>query len=57
MEAIRDRILYIYLNACFYAVEEKQRLELRGKDFAVGGKTDGRGVASFRSYAARRDSI
>ena len=44
-------ILHLDLDAFFCAVEETQNPELRGKAFAVGGKPDGRGVVSFRSYA------
>lgn len=47
------KIIHLDLDAFFCAVEELRRPELRGRPFAVGGRSDSRGVVSSCSYAAR----
>ncbi|HEX6270905.1 MAG TPA: DNA polymerase IV [Anaerolineales bacterium] len=50
-------ILHVDLDAFFCAVEETRKPELRGKNFAVGGKPEERGVVASCSYAARRMGV
>ena len=47
------KIIHLYLDAFFCAVEELHDPSLRGKAFAVGGKPEERGVVASCSYAAR----
>jgi DNA polymerase-4 len=51
------KILHIDLDAFFCAVEELHNPSLKGKPFAVGGKSDQRGVVASCSYAARQFGV
>lgn len=46
-------IIHLDLDAFFCAVEELRDPSLRGKPFAVGGRSETRSVVSSCSYAAR----
>ncbi|MEK6222846.1 MAG: DNA polymerase IV, partial [Chloroflexota bacterium] len=50
-------IMHLDLDAFFCAVEELLDPSLRGKAFAVGGKSDKRGVIASCSYAARNMGV
>ena len=50
-------ILHLDLDAFFCAVEELHEPSLRGKAFAVGGRSEERGVVASCSYAARRFGV
>ena len=50
-------ILHLDLDAFFCAVEELHDPTLRGKPFAVGGRSEERGVVASCSYAARRFGV
>ena len=51
------KILHIDLDAFFCAVEELHNPSLKGKPFAVGAKSDRRGVVASCSYAARQFGV
>jgi len=51
------KILHIDLDAFFCAVEELHDPSLKAKPFAVGGKSDQRGVVASCSYAARQFGV
>ncbi|NLN69944.1 MAG: DNA polymerase IV [Chloroflexi bacterium] len=51
------KVLHIDLDAFFCAVEELHDPSLKGKPFAVGGKSDQRGVVASCSYAARQFGV
>lgn len=51
------KILHLDLDAFFCSVEERQRPELRGEAFAVGGSPKHRGVVASCSYAARQYGV
>ena len=51
------KILHLDLDAFFCAVEELQDVSLQGKAFAVGGRSDARGVVASCSYAARMHGV
>ncbi len=51
------KILHVDLDAFFCSVEELLDPSLRGIAFATGGTTDGRGVVTSCSYAARMQGV
>lgn len=51
------KILHIDLDAFFCSVEELLNPDLMGKEFAVGGRPDARGVVASCSYAARMKGV
>ncbi len=57
-EMQRDRkIIHIDMDAFYAAIEQRDRLELRGKAVIVGGHPEKRGVVMTCSYEARRFGI
>ena len=51
------KILHVDLDAYFCSVEELLEPSLKGKAFATGGTSDGRGVVTSCSYAARLHGV
>ncbi len=51
------KILHVDLDAFFCSVEELLEPSLKGKAFATGGTSDGRGVVTSCSYAARLHGV
>ena len=51
------KIIHLDLDAFFCSVEELLDPSLKGKAFAVGGSTSGRGVITSASYAARMHGV
>ncbi len=46
-------VLHIDLDAYYASIEQRDRLELRGKPVVVGGSPESRGVVATCSYEAR----
>ena len=51
------KIIHLDLDAFFCSVEELLDPSLKGKAFAVGGSTSGRGVITSASYSARMHGV
>jgi len=51
------KILHVDIDAFFCSVEELLEPSLKGKAFATGGTSDGRGVVTSCSYAARLHGV
>jgi DNA polymerase IV len=51
------KILHVDLDAFFCSVEELLNPSLKGQEFATGGSSEGRGVVTSCSYAARVHGI
>jgi len=51
------KILHVDLDAFFCSVEELLEPSIKGKAFATGGTSDGRGVVTSCSYAARLHGV
>jgi DNA polymerase-4 len=51
------KIIHVDMDCFYAAVEERERLELRGRAVGVGGAREGRGVLTTCNYEARKYGV